>query len=192
MGTKGNDTVAVDAQDLLAVNAYEMLNVLGEDTKREGLRDTPKRVAKMYLEMTSGLRTPPPEMTCFDRGETDQMIVVSGLDYYSLCEHHLAPFHGQVHIGYVADKNIVGLSKLARAVEWFAKRPQIQERLTSQIADFCYQKIQPQGIMVVVEGTHLCMAMRGVKKQNHVTTTTAIRGKIHRMEFFQNMMVSKK
>lgn len=166
----------------LARATGEVLTNIGE-TDREGLRDTPNRVAKMWLEITSGLRTPPPKMTTFDRGDNDQMITVLGIDYYSLCEHHLVPFYGQAHIGYIPGDRIVGLSKIARVVDWFAHRPQIQEQLTAQTADFLMRELQPRGLMVVVEGTHLCMVMRGVKKPNSVTVTSAIRGDFVRSEF---------
>lgn len=158
---------------------------MGDDVSREGLLDTPKRVVGMYLEMTEGLRSDPPAMTSFDRGSTDQMVIVADIAYNSLCEHHLAPFKGRAHIGYIPDAKVVGLSKLGRIVEWYAKRPQIQENLTSQIADHCMEKLKPRGIIVMVDGHHQCMSMRGIKKENHKTVTTAIRGSIVRDEFFQ-------
>jgi len=168
----------------LAAAAENILELVGEHVGRKGIEDTPARVAKMYLEMTEGLRVPAPEMTLFDRGENDQMVVVRDIDYYSICEHHLVPFYGKVHFGYVPTEHISGLSKFARVVEWYAKRPQIQERLTSQVADFVFQKLSPKGVVVVVEGHHLCMAMRGIKKANHATVTSAIRGEIHKQEFY--------
>jgi len=161
-----------------------ILSEIGEDCSREGLRDTPGRVAKMYLEMTEGLRVAPPKMTVFDSVGMDQMVTVFGIDYSSLCEHHLVPFYGQVHVGYIPGKKLVGLSKFGRIVDWFAKRPQIQEAMTAQIADYIFKVIEPAGVIVVVEGRHMCMAMRGVKKPNHRTVTSAIRGEVPKDEFF--------
>jgi len=168
----------------LAKSAKEILELINEDTDREGLQDTPARVAKMYLEMTSGLRTPPPEMTVFDRGSNDQMITILGIDYWSMCEHHLVPFYGKAHIGYVPQEKISGLSKFGRVVDWYARRPQIQEQLTAQVADHIKEHLSPKGVIVVFEGTHLCMSMRGIRKPNHITVTSAIRGEIHKQEFF--------
>jgi GTP cyclohydrolase I len=170
----------------------EILDAVGEEPSREGLLDTPRRVAEMYLDIFSGLRTEGPKITTFDRGQTDQMVVVGGLDYASFCEHHLVPFTGQVHIGYVPDKEVVGLSKLGRIAEWYAKRPQIQENLTSQIADHVMSTVRPRGVIVVVTGSHACMSMRGIKKPNHKTITTAIRGSISKEEFFQNLGITEK
>lgn len=175
-----------DAKSLVDISrAVEVvLAGVGETMDREGLRDTPTRVARMYLEMTEGLRTPPPDITLFSRGENDQMVTVSEIEYWSMCEHHLVPFYGRVHVGYIPQEYIAGLSKFARVVDWFAKRPQIQEQMTSQIADHLMKVLSPKGVIVVVEGTHLCMAMRGVRKPNHRTVTSAIRGDIDRGEFF--------
>jgi len=153
------------------------------ETSRAGLRDTPRRVADMYLEMTNGLRTPPPKIVKFEAQGMDQMVTVLGLDYWSLCEHHLVPFHGRVHIGYVPKIWIAGLSKFGRLVDWVSHRPQIQEAMTAQMADFIFQELRPQGVIVVVEGEHLCMAMRGVKKPGHKTVTSAIRGDVPKDEF---------
>lgn len=161
-----------------------LLEEIGEDTRREGLKDTPRRVAKMYLELTSGLREPPPQVTTFSRGKNDQMITVLGIEYSSLCEHHLVSFTGKVHVGYIPGDKIAGLSKFARVIEWFAKRPQIQEQFTAQVADHLFETLSPQGLIVVVEGHHLCMAIRGVKKPGHTTVTSAIRGTIPKDEFF--------
>jgi GTP cyclohydrolase I len=168
---------------VIAKSYAQVLGVLGEDVSRDGLKDTPARVASMLLEMTSGLRAPPPEVTFFE-GSADQMITVLDIDYNSLCEHHLVTFYGRVHIGYIPSTKIAGLSKFARIVDWFASRPQIQERLTGQIADFIVEKLSPLGVIVVVEGRHLCMSIRGVHKQNHSTVTSAIRGNIPKDEFF--------
>jgi GTP cyclohydrolase I len=160
-----------------------ILQVVGEDLSRPDLKDTPKRVTNMYLEMTSGLRQPPPTMVSFDADGLDQMVTVLGINYWSLCAHHLTPFHGLVHIGYIPKDKLVGLSKFGRLVDWVAHRPQIQEAMTAQIADFIVQKLDPQGVIVVVEGSHLCMEMRGVKKHGHRTVTSAIRRDIPKEEF---------
>ena len=170
--------------ETLANSVSNILSEIGEDVKREGLLDTPNRVARMYMEMTEGLRIPPPKITTFSAGTTDQMVTLFGIDYHSLCEHHLVPFYGQVHVGYLPRKTLAGLSKFARIVDWFAKRPQIQEVMTSQIADFIIEALDPEGVIVVVEGVHMCMSMRGVKKPNHKTVTSAIRRDIPKDEFF--------
>ena len=161
-----------------------VLELLGEDTTREGLLETPRRVASMWLELTEGNRSFPPEMTSFDRGQNDQMITLFNVDFSSSCEHHMVTFNGKAHIGYIPDKRIVGLSKLARVVEWFARRLQIQERMTAEIADFLMARIEPQGVIVLIEAHHLCMSMRGIKKPNHTTVTSAIRGQLDKSEFF--------
>lgn len=168
----------------LASSVKNILAGLGEDVEREGLLDTPDRVARMYLEMTEGLRIPPPKMTKFRAGTTDQMVALFGIEFHSLCEHHMLPFYGRCHIGYLPGEYLAGLSKFARIVDWFAKRPQIQEVLTSQIADFIVSALDPQGVIVVMEATHMCMSMRGVHKPNHKTVTSAIRGDIPKDEFF--------
>lgn len=162
-----------------------------EEEDREGIKDTPARVAKMYLELTEGLRTGPPKMTFFDRSDADQMVSIMCLEYSSLCEHHLLPFFGKAHIGYLPDKKIAGLSKFGRVVDWFAHRPQTQEYMTAGIANHLWNEIQPIGLIVVVEGVHLCMSLRGVKKPNHTTVTSAIRGKISRDEFFDILKIER-
>jgi len=168
-----------------------ILESVGENTVREGLRETPARVANMYLDLTRGLRDPAPEMTTFDKGDNDQMVTIMGIDYWSMCEHHLIPFYGQVHIGYLPNDRIAGLSKFARITDWYAKRPQIQEQMTAQIAGHLMRQLEPKGVIVVVEGTHLCMAMRGVRKPNHVTMTSAIRGNIPKSEFLDLLKIHK-
>jgi len=182
-----------DAQAVATISeaVSKILPALGEDGNREGLKDTPERVARMFLEMTTGLREPAPKITTFDRGNNDQMITVLDLTYFSNCEHHLVPFFGKVHIGYIPRDRIAGLSKFGRVVDWFAKRPQIQERLTAQIADHIIDQIAPLGVIVVVEGMHMCMAMRGVKKPNHMTITSAIRGTIPKNEFFDLLKLQR-
>lgn len=173
-------------------NAVKVLLLgMGEDISREGLVDTPRRVVSMFLELTEGLRCEAPKITSFDRGSTDQMVVVADIAYTSLCEHHLAPFMGHVHIGYIPGECLAGLSKFGRVVEYYSKRPQIQEQLTSQIADHCMNQLKPRAIIVVVEGHHQCMSMRGIKKENHKTMTSAIRGPIAQGEFFRLLAVAR-
>lgn len=159
----------------------ELLIAVGEDPERDGLRDTPQRVARMYHEVLSGLRQSPEEVltTTFDLGH-DEMVLVRDIEVYSMCEHHLVPFHGVAHVGYIPneDGTITGLSKLARLVDVFARRPQVQERLTTQIADSLVKILSPQGVIVVVECEHLCMSMRGVRKPGARTVTSAVRGQL--------------
>ena len=157
----------------------ELLYAIGEDPERDGLRDTPARVARAYREMFGGLYTDPDSVlnTMFDE-DHDEMVIVKEIPMYSTCEHHLVSFHGVAHVGYIPGKDgrVTGLSKIARLVDLYAKRPQVQERLTSQIADAMVNKLDPRGVIVVVEAEHLCMAMRGVRKPGAVTTTSAVRG----------------
>ncbi|HEX2301905.1 MAG TPA: GTP cyclohydrolase I FolE [Pseudonocardiaceae bacterium] len=157
----------------------ELLIACGEDPEREGLRGTPARVARAYREMFAGLFLDPDlvlERT-FDEGH-DELVLVRDIPMYSQCEHHLVPFHGMAHVGYIpnAKGRVTGLSKLARLVDLYAKRPQVQERLTSQIADALVRRLEPRGAIVVIEAEHLCMAMRGIRKPGSVTTTSAVRG----------------
>lgn len=157
----------------------ELLYAIGEDPDRNGLQDTPARVARAYREMFAGLYTDPDTVlnTMFDE-DHDEMVIVKEIPLYSTCEHHLVSFHGVAHVGYIPGKDgrVTGLSKIARLVDLYAKRPQVQERLTSQIADALVNKLDPRGVIVVVEAEHLCMAMRGVRKPGAVTTTSAVRG----------------
>lgn len=157
----------------------ELLCAIGEDPDRNGLQDTPARVARAYREMFAGLYTDPDTVlnTMFDE-DHDEMVIVKEIPLYSTCEHHLVSFHGVAHVGYIPgqDGRVTGLSKIARLVDLYAKRPQVQERLTSQIADALMKKLDPRGVIVVVEAEHLCMAMRGVRKPGAVTTTSAVRG----------------
>ena len=143
----------------------EILIAIGEDPDREGLVETPKRVANMYEEIFAGLDSDPHRLLkVFDEGDNDEMVVVRDIPMYSMCEHHLLPFIGKAHIAYIpAEGKVIGLSKLARIVSDFAKRPQLQERLTSQIADFLEENLSPKGVAVVVEAEHLCMTMRGAR-----------------------------
>ena len=159
----------------------ELLIAVGEDPDREGLRDTPRRVARMYAETLSGLRMTADQVltTTFDLGH-DEMVLVKDIEVYSLCEHHLVPFHGVAHVGYIPSEagQITGLSKLARLVDVYARRPQVQERLTTQIADSLTELLHPLGVIVVVECEHLCMSMRGVRKPGARTVTSAVRGQL--------------
>jgi len=157
----------------------ELLLAVGENPDRQGLRDTPARVARAYREMFAGLYTDPDTVldTTFDE-DHDELVLVTKIPLYATCEHHLVAFHGMAHVGYIPgnDGRVTGLSKLARVVDLYAKRPQIQERLTAQIADALVRKLKPRGVIVVIEAEHLCMAMRGVRKAGSITMTSAVRG----------------
>lgn len=171
----------VDPVDLPRVEAAvrELLIGIGEDPDRAGLRDTPARVARAYAEIFAGLFVDPDDvlLTTFDENH-DELVLVKDIPLYSICEHHLVPWHGTAAIGYIpgVDGRITGLSKLARLVDLYAKRPQVQERLTAQVADAIVSRLAPQGVIVVVQAEHLCMAMRGVRKPGSVTMTSAVRG----------------
>jgi GTP cyclohydrolase I len=157
----------------------EILLALGEDPDRDGLRRTPQRVAEMYSEICSGLLDDPSRhLVVTFEADHDEMVMVRDIPLYSICEHHLAPFHGHAHVAYIpnADGRITGLSKLARLVDGYAKRPQVQERLTTQIADALVDRLQPRGAFVMIEAEHLCMSMRGVRKPGSLTVTSAVRG----------------
>jgi GTP cyclohydrolase IA len=157
----------------------EILLAIGEDPDRDGLERTPNRVAQMYAEVFSGLHEDPSRhlIVTFE-AEHDEMVLVRDIALYSMCEHHLVPFHGRAHVAYIpgVDGRITGLSKLARLVDGFAKRPQVQERLTTQIADAIVDVLQPRGAFVMIEAEHLCMSMRGVRKPGTLTLTSAVRG----------------
>ena len=157
----------------------ELLLAVGEDPDRDGLKATPGRVARAYAEIFGGLFVEPDEVlqTTFDENH-DELVLVKDIALYSTCEHHLVPFHGSAAVGYIpgTDGRITGLSKLARLVDLYARRPQVQERLTSQIADAVMRRLEPRGVIVVVEAEHLCMAMRGVRKPGSMTMTSAVRG----------------
>ncbi|GGW61304.1 GTP cyclohydrolase 1 [Streptomyces lucensis JCM 4490] len=159
----------------------ELLIAVGEDPDREGLRDTPGRVARAYRELLAGLWQEPEDVltTTFDLGH-DEMVLVKDIEIVSLCEHHLLPFHGVAHIGYIPAETgkITGLSKLARLVEVFARRPQVQERLTTQIADSLMRILEARGAIVVIEAEHMCMSVRGIRKPGAKTTTSAVRGQL--------------
>ncbi|MFC3882729.1 GTP cyclohydrolase I FolE [Bacillus songklensis] len=155
-----------------------ILEAIGEDPNREGLLDTPKRVAKMYEEVFAGLNEDPKEHFKTVFGEDhEELVLVKDIPFYSMCEHHLVPFYGKAHVAYIPKGGkVTGLSKLARAVEAVARRPQLQERITSTIADSIVETLEPHGVMVVVEAEHMCMTMRGVKKPGAMTVTSAVRG----------------
>jgi GTP cyclohydrolase I len=157
----------------------EILYAIGEDPERDGLKDTPTRVARAYQEIFGGLWQRPEDVltTTFDIGH-DEMVMVKDIEVRSVCEHHLVPFHGVAHVGYIPseDGRITGLSKLARLVDVYARRPQVQERMTSQVADALVEILQPRGVIVVVQCEHLCMTMRGIRKPGSTTVTSAVRG----------------
>lgn len=170
---KGIDVLRAEAA------VRELLIAVGEDPDREGLLKTPSRVAKAYAEVFGGLQVDPADVleTTFDENH-DELVLVKDIPLYSTCEHHLVPWHGTAAVGYIpgADGRITGLSKLARLVDLYARRPQVQERLTSQVADAMAERLQPRGVIVVIEAEHLCMAMRGIRKPGSRTMTSAVRG----------------
>jgi len=178
--TGQNDFPAVD-QVRIQRAVREILLAIGEDPERDGLRDTPARVARAYAEQFAGLRGEPEDVltTVFD-ADHDEMVLVRDIELYSTCEHHLTPFFGFAHVGYIPNEKgqITGLSKLARLVDLYARRPQVQERMTSQIADALMNVLEPRGVIVVIEAEHLCMSMRGVRKPGAKTVTSAVRGMI--------------
>jgi GTP cyclohydrolase I len=157
----------------------ELLYAIGEDPDREGLRETPARVARAYEEIFQGLYIDPDQVLdrTFDE-QHQELILVKDIPLFSTCEHHLVPFHGMAHVGYIpnTEGRVTGLSKIARVVDLYARRPQVQERLTAQIADAIVRKLDPQGVIVVIDAEHLCMGMRGIRKPGSTTTTSAVRG----------------
>ena len=178
----GDEPVAGQFDHDRAVAAVrELLLAIGDDPDRDGLRDTPDRVARSFAETFRGLRESPEDVltTTFDLGH-DELVLVKDIEVYSTCEHHLVPFHGVAHVGYIpsADGRITGLSKIARLVDVYAKRPQVQERLTSQVADAMVRILRPRGVITVIECEHLCMSMRGVRKPGARTVTSAVRGSL--------------
>ena len=168
---------AFDSERIMSA-VKEILNAVGEDPAREGLRDTPRRVAAMYQELFSGLTYDPAEhlATYFESENHDEIVLLKDIEFFSTCEHHLLPIIGRAHVAYLPTRRIVGLSKLARVVEGFARRPQIQERMTNQIADALNDSLTPQGVAVIIEAQHLCMTVRGIKKRQSTMTTSAMRG----------------
>ncbi|HPD42129.1 MAG TPA: GTP cyclohydrolase I FolE [Anaerolineae bacterium] len=185
------DTPARACSSEIECAVRDILTAIGEDVEREGLLDTPARVARAYAELTAGYHVDPVRLindAIFDV-QYDQMVIVRDIDFYSLCEHHLLPFLGQVHVAYIPQGKVIGLSKIPRIVEMFARRLQVQERMTQQIAEFLNETLHPQGVAVVAEGLHMCAAMRGVKKANARMVTSAMLGtfrenSITRAEFF--------
>lgn len=177
----GGGAVGDFDQDRAERAIRELLIAVGENPDREGLKDTPARVARSYREIFAGLRQNPEDVltTTFDLGH-DEMVLVKDIEVYSSCEHHLVPFHGVAHVGYIPseDGQITGLSKLARLVDVFAKRPQVQERLTTQVADALVRILRPRGVIVVFECEHMCMTMRGIRKPGAKTVTSAVRGQL--------------
>lgn len=156
----------------------EIIEALGEDPLREGLVDTPERVARFYEEVFEGIHSEPGDVidAFFGEEHYQEIVMVREIPFYSMCEHHFVPFHGEAHVAYMPQGRVTGLSKLARLVEGFARRPQMQERLTAQVADCLDERLDPLGVLVVVEAEHLCMSMRGVKKPGARTVTSAVRG----------------
>lgn len=171
------NTQVGDNREKIEHHVREILKLIGEDVEREGLLETPARVTRMYEEIFGGYEVDPREVlgVTFEENH-EELVIVKDIVYYSQCEHHMAPFFGKAHIGYIPSGQIAGLSKLARLVEAVTRRLQVQERITSQIADIIEDVLKPQGVMVVVEGEHLCMCSRGVKKPGSKTVTSAVRG----------------
>ncbi len=165
-------------KDEIAKSIHNILVELGEDPERQGLKRTPERVAKAYEFLTQGYNQDIEEVlnNAIFEEKYDEMVIVKDIDFYSMCEHHLLPFYGKVHIAYIPNKKIVGLSKIPRIVEVFARRLQVQERMTQEICDTIEKYLSPRGVAVVCEGYHMCMMMRGVQKQNSITTTSAMHG----------------
>lgn len=181
-------------EDAIQAAVRQMLVAFGEDVEREGLARTPERVAQMYTELLAGYRTDPDELLNGALFEVayDEMVLVRDIEYYSLCEHHLLPFFGRAHVAYLPRGRVIGLSKIPRIVDMFARRLQLQERMTRQIADFIKELLDPQGVAVVLEGLHLCSMMRGVKKHETRMTTSAMLGYFRtsmatRQEFLENI-----
>lgn len=176
-GASSSQLSKEDFQELMDIN-HRILELLGEDPDREGLVRTPYRVAKSLRTLTKGYRQNPKEVlrSAIFREDYSQMVIVRDIDFFSLCEHHMLPFYGKAHVGYIPDKYITGLSKIPRVVEIFARRLQVQERLTTQIKECIQETLKPLGVIVVIEARHMCMQMRGVEKQNSVTTTSDFTG----------------
>ena len=171
------DNAAGPDQARIQAAVIELLSAIGDDPTRDGLTQTPRRIAEMYAEIFEGLWAAPQEhlKVVFEVAH-DEMVLLRNIPFYSMCEHHFLPFHGEAHVGYIPDGRVVGISKLARVVEGFARRPQIQEQLTSQIAEAIMAGLQPDGVAVVIDAEHLCMTMRGVKKPGARMVTSAMRG----------------
>ena len=172
----------------LEANTRNLLELLGEDPKREGLMNTPKRVAKAWDFLTKGYTENLDDLinNAIFEGESKDMVIVKNIEFYSLCEHHMIPFYGKAHIGYIPDGKIIGLSKLARITDLFAQRLQVQERLTNQIAQCLQDVLNPRGVAVVLEGKHFCMLSRGVQKQNSIATSSSMLGIFREKESTRN------
>lgn len=183
-----------ECKTIVANSVLNILSAVGEDPSREGLVNTPIRVARSYEELLAGYNVDPQKLlnnALFDV-EYSEMVIVSGIDFYSMCEHHMLPIIGKAHIGYIPDKKVVGLSKIPRIVETFARRLQVQERMTQQIAHLIEELVKPQGVAVIVDGLHMCVAMRGAKKDNARMRTSALTGlflknELTRMEFMEHV-----
>ena len=175
MGTKPCERA--DSEERIAAAVREILDAIGEDPSRQGLRGTPQRVARVYLELFAGMsEDPSAHFGAIFEERYDEMVVLRDIPFHSMCEHHLLPFMGKAHVAYLTEGRVVGVSKLARAVDTLAHRPQVQERLTNQIADIIMDHLQPKGVAVVLEAQHTCMIIRGVKKPGSVMITSALRG----------------
>lgn len=160
-----------------------ILEGIGENIDRPGIRETPERIVRMYEEIFRGLLPPDDDLLKCIEGEThDEMVLIRSIPFYSICEHHLLPFFGYAHIAYIPDGKIVGLSELPKALEYLAKKPQVQERLTCELANMLMEKLKPKGCMIVIEAEHLCMSMRGIKKPGSKTVTSAVRGIFRRSQ----------
>ena len=183
-GGKMND----DKRKKLEANTKNLLELLGEDPSREGLINTPKRVAKAWDFLTKGYTENLDELinNAIFEGESKDMVIVKNIEFYSLCEHHMIPFYGKAHIGYIPDGKIIGLSKLARITDLFSQRLQVQERLTNQIAQCLQEVLNPRGVAVVLEGKHFCMLSRGVQKQNSIATSSSMLGIFREKESTRN------
>lgn len=170
--------ISPENKEIIMNAVRDILKAVGEDPERAGLIETPKRVANMYEEMFAGLDSDPKQhLKLFDESSNDEVVVVRDIPFSSMCEHHLLPFVGKAHIAYIPSNNkIIGLSKFARIVDNFAKKPQVQERLTSDIADFLNDHLQPKGVAVIIEAEHMCMSIRGAKASGAITKTSALRG----------------
>ncbi len=177
-----------EKQKKLEKNTRDLLELIGEDPNREGLINTPKRVAKAWNFLTKGYKEDLDALinNAIFEGESKDMVIVKNIEFYSLCEHHMIPFYGKAHIGYIPDGKIIGLSKLARITDLFAQRLQVQERLTSQIAQCLQDVLNPRGVAVVLEGKHFCMLSRGVQKQNSIATSSSMLGIFREKESTRN------
>lgn len=190
------ETIARSGIDSRAVQkaVVQLLKAVGEDPRRDGLKNTPERIARAYAELLSGYRVDPQALVndALFEVKYDEMVLVRDIEFYSLCEHHMLPFIGRVHVAYIPNGKVLGLSKIPRVVDMYARRLQVQERMTRQIADFLRDLLKPQGVAVVIEALHLCMSMRGVQKHNARMTTSAMHGAFRanlatRQEFLENI-----